>query len=583
MCGIHFNQALWQGLKLSLDQLAAAQRVAGQPRLAAVLLLTDGCPNVNPAEGHMVALQAYMTANPNFHAIVSTFGFGYSLDSALLSEISYFGQGMYTFIPDASFVGTAFVNVTANLLATQAHPVTLTLECQHGTQIVSVPGRPAALSAVAATRLEFPLGAISFGQSRDTLVHLQMPEEWASGTPYLEASLTWTNIDGTTHVTRAVGVAEDGARVVDLHAARLDFFDTVTCAWDVKHPAKDRAAALRTASLKLGGKAFADATEAAQALLTGLAERVRAAADRVGGPQIAALLEDIEGQVSLAFSRDDYFAKWGIHYIPALLCAHFLQQSNNFKDPGLQHYGGELFQSLQNHADSVFLSLPPPQKQSGIDPEILAFLSEEEKAQLGLGGGGLALGAPAAAAGPVAMSRYMDRGNGCIAGHCWVTLASGQSIRVSELQQGDCVQTCLDSDTCGSATVRCVVRWATRDGLAPLVTLPSGLMITPWHPVRSRGAWQFPHTLSPVVLTRCVALYSFLLDGGVALCVNGVECAALGHGLVQPIIHHPFYGSRQHVMEALKNLPGFASGLVQLGPDAQAVRDAQGLVCGFQA
>ena len=49
---------LWEGLKLSLDQLSAP--AANQGRLKAVLLLTDGCPNVNPAEGHMPALNVLM-------------------------------------------------------------------------------------------------------------------------------------------------------------------------------------------------------------------------------------------------------------------------------------------------------------------------------------------------------------------------------------------------------------------------------------------------------------------------------------------------------------------------------------------
>lgn len=35
-------------------------------------------------------------------------------------------------------------------------------------------------------------------------------------------------------------------------------------------------------------------------------------------------------------------------------------QANNFKDPGVQIYGGKLFQSLRDTADAVFLKLPPP-------------------------------------------------------------------------------------------------------------------------------------------------------------------------------------------------------------------------------
>merc|ERR1711998_701323 len=62
-----------------------------------------------------------------------------------------------------------------------------------------------------------------------------------------------------------------------------------------------------------------------------------------------ALLTDLDGQVCEALSRDDYFQKWGQHYLPSLRLAHLHQQCNNFKDPGVQHY-----------ADEFFLQLPPP-------------------------------------------------------------------------------------------------------------------------------------------------------------------------------------------------------------------------------
>ena len=35
--------------------------------------------------------------------------------------------------------------------------------------------------------------------------------------------------------------------------------------------------------------------------------------------------------------------------------AHQLQQCSNFKDPGVQHYGGSLFSSERDRADETFL------------------------------------------------------------------------------------------------------------------------------------------------------------------------------------------------------------------------------------
>jgi len=54
---------------------------------------------------------------------------------------------------------------------------------------------------------------------------------------------------------------------------------------------------------------------------------------------IGDLLQDLEGQVALAVSRQDWYQKWGTHYLPSLQRAHALQLCNNFKDPGVQQRG----------------------------------------------------------------------------------------------------------------------------------------------------------------------------------------------------------------------------------------------------
>merc|ERR1712083_1147559 len=76
--------------------------------------------------------------------------------------------------------------------------------------------------------------------------------------------------------------------------------------------------------------------------------------------EIAALIEDICGQTADAFSRSDWLFKWGIHYVRSLMFAHRTQQCNNFKDPGVQFYGGRLFNEIRDGADDIFNSLPAP-------------------------------------------------------------------------------------------------------------------------------------------------------------------------------------------------------------------------------
>ncbi|CAF4911889.1 unnamed protein product, partial [Rotaria socialis] len=109
---------LWSGMQTGLEVLSKGQRAIGSN--AALFLLTDGCPNVEPLRGHLPTLEKFKHKT-NFTCTISTFGFGYDLDSKLLEEIAMLGNsGSYAFIPDGSFVGTIFVNAMTTLLATVA-------------------------------------------------------------------------------------------------------------------------------------------------------------------------------------------------------------------------------------------------------------------------------------------------------------------------------------------------------------------------------------------------------------------------------------------------------------------------------
>lgn len=46
-------------------------------------------------------LKKYREDHPEVTCSISTFGFGYNLDSVLLNELAIEGRGSYAFIPDA--------------------------------------------------------------------------------------------------------------------------------------------------------------------------------------------------------------------------------------------------------------------------------------------------------------------------------------------------------------------------------------------------------------------------------------------------------------------------------------------------
>ncbi|QRW27329.1 hypothetical protein RhiXN_01924 [Rhizoctonia solani] len=118
---------------LEIQDSTSTQLDSDEQRLSAVFILTDGQPNVEPPRGHIPMIKSYLDAlspdAPKF--TISTFGFGYNLDSRLLDEIAHLGQGMYGFIPDSGMVGTVFVHALANLMVTWATGQGVTITAKH--------------------------------------------------------------------------------------------------------------------------------------------------------------------------------------------------------------------------------------------------------------------------------------------------------------------------------------------------------------------------------------------------------------------------------------------------------------------
>jgi len=277
------------------------------------------------------------------------------VDSELLSELAIDGSGAYAFIPDAGFVGTVFVNSMSNLLVTMAKDATLTLQPQNGASFVgtaALGGHPQTLQA--GGELSIRLGPLQYGQSKDVVVMLSVPPA-ALKDGYLQATLEYSTIAGVQPPVHSTGIGRGDPTVfpaVEQQRLRLLFVDAVrTCVRAAKLSTTDRVAGK---PLPLPG---------AQALVLSVVEELRSSPE-AASRAAQGLLEDAEGQVAQALSREDWYTKWGIHYLPSLMFAHLTQQCNNFKDAGVQDYGGELFNTVREAADEIFLALPAPQKSA---------------------------------------------------------------------------------------------------------------------------------------------------------------------------------------------------------------------------
>eukprot|EP00961_Rhodomonas_salina_P033956 456822-Rhodomonas_salina.2 len=192
------------------------------------------------------------------------------------------------------------------------------------------------------------------------------------------------------------------------------------------------------------------------------------------------------------------------------------------------------------------------------------------------------------------MSAFNDVDNPCFHADALVRLADGSTRRCAELKKGDAVAAQDEDGAARSARVVCVVRTECEGGRAKVVQLGGGLRVTPWHPVRLPGAarWHFPAELGEVREQACEAVYSFVLDAGHVLSIDGWECVGLGHGFDAPVAQHDYYGTARVIQvspdKALRRrrdlaaLPGYEEGRVSFraGP---VLRGADGKVLGFDA
>eukprot|EP00012_Vannella_robusta_P012505 CAMPEP_0206205688 /NCGR_PEP_ID=MMETSP0166-20121206/14400_1 /ASSEMBLY_ACC=CAM_ASM_000260 /TAXON_ID=95228 /ORGANISM="Vannella robusta, Strain DIVA3 518/3/11/1/6" /LENGTH=667 /DNA_ID=CAMNT_0053625817 /DNA_START=1 /DNA_END=2001 /DNA_ORIENTATION=+ len=464
---------LWDGLFTGMEILRNSSE---EGRLASVFLLTDGMPNICPPRGHLPMLKRYKQRN-KWDCIISTFGFGYSMDSKLLHELAIEGNGMYAFIPDSGFVGTTFVNALSNLLVTQATNLNLELSVADGYKL-NLPSKDP-LIKITPNGANVNLSTLHYGQTRSFVVKVGSTE---GRTP----TLTSESIISVTLSYQPATSSKDDDSIstseIENQQIRQDLV----------------------------------------ALISGITANLSESKQRVGSfcsqrqsSRFSNELEDVKGQVTEAVSKAEYYEKWGQHYLPSLARAHQLQQCNNFKDPGIQSYGGELFNDIRDTGDDIFISLPPPVPTGDISTSR---------------GGSSRYTAPIRPI--VSMNSYYCSSNPCFSGDSLVEMANGSHTACNKISKGDLVRTGDGS----LATVRCVVKTCCAGKKENMVTLEGGLKITPYHPVRISGTWKFPCDISEPSIQSCPSVFSFVLDCSHSLLINGIECVTLGHDFQDDVV-----------------------------------------------
>src|SRR3989338_1989859 len=179
---------VWDGLRLAMDSTINNPLCAKTN--TCLILFTDGEPNINPPRGIVPTFEKYIKEHP-LNSTIHSFGFGYSLDSELLKDIAMNGSGAYSYIPDCSMVGTVFVNMMSNVLATCVRRADLIISPLNGASISHVYGSGQnAKTSNNDKCVTISMGGIQFQQTRDYIVDVNIE---GSANPCIKATLSFNN------------------------------------------------------------------------------------------------------------------------------------------------------------------------------------------------------------------------------------------------------------------------------------------------------------------------------------------------------------------------------------------------------
>lgn len=568
------------------------------------MFLTDGMPNIIPPGGHIHALRKYKDSHTNFQFTINTFGFGYGLDSKLLDDIANEGSGMYYFIPDSSFVGTSFVHATSNILCTAARNAVLMISPSNSVEILTVMGGVSYDTTSWGVRVD--IGNLQLGQSKDVTFRVKVSNpgvlyernaisaSWEF-TRYMPLRKEAISVDFVTAARMCSGVSDHEEN----HCMTVNYVNERLCRCKFVDDVRESLVSGINGDLGRSGEIVRELEHMLKKIFPMAARMVddselnmSATLISSSDNHIVALIHDVTGQIKESVSRAEWFKRWGQHYILSLTRAHQLQICSNFKDPGVQVYGGTLFEHTKQIGDEAFLKLPPPKAS------LMASSSYSATSYTNLR----------------SMSYYHDKRGACFDGNCFVTMADGSTKVVKDIQAGDLVAVVVNKsdpftehkNITVATKVVCVVKTECANGMSELCIFNnSGLRVTPYHPIRMNGKWYFPKDHVEPQKVYCKAVYSFLLDRNIsgivtavdttedihaviktasrerAMLINGVEVATLGHDITDdPVVSHSYFGSSR-IVDDLRVMRGWNEGLVCLQPGS-IVRDKQkGIVIGL--
>ena len=490
---------LWAGLKLGIDKITSNY---SDNYNISMLVMTDGVSNSDPPRGIIPTLTEQIKTNKlNFS--INTFGYGYNIDSNLLEQISIIGNGLFALIPDATMVGTIFVNIIASILNGCVNNLEIITDSPHVEMLT--PQFFGMISVNQPSHIIFkataPIDHICFTKFNDIYAEIHCISSKLEPTVYqIEQLMRLKLIQSIQNGYVNKNVQE----LIDLQQQLIQLNTTL------------------------------------------LSQYITDIIDDI------ASVDPNKGQLTKAILRPDWFKQWGESYLKAISRAHKLERCITFKELSPQHYNSNEFKLEQSRIEQIFCDLPAPLASNQVNQVNHSYNTRGGSPQV----------TPVTQV--VSMRSYYTQDGGCFDGNGFVKMynITTRNIyykKVNEVIKGDYIYCPINLTK--YAMVTCIVRLKVNKKI--MMCKYNEMLITVYHPIYHNEKWIFPIDICQPEFAKIDYMYDFVLDSGHVVNINDNQVITLGHGYnFNDVVTHEYFGDK--IINDLEIHPGWKSGYIQL-------------------
>ena len=335
------------GLELSQNEICKNKNVS-------MIVLTDGEANENPPRGVFATLETYLEKNP-LSCCINTLGFGYDIDSQLLFDIALkIGNGTFCFIPDCTMIGTNVTSLIAKNKTCFAKDVKLKITidgaewCPKYNETLNLDSNlyTKDITSQKESVQLFDLGQMEYGQKYNLKLRLKDIKKNAS-------------IKTEVFYNICNGVKGEAAKVYEVKNLQEEKDE------DVIKEFNDRvtfiSGLLELMKIRINkNKEEKSIKQSVERTIKEILEEIKKNKNEKFIREFENTVNEREGQVRKAFESAEWFAKWGLSHSLYLLSSHLRRFNSNFKDPSIQSYGGEIFETNRTDCENTFCTLQQP-------------------------------------------------------------------------------------------------------------------------------------------------------------------------------------------------------------------------------